>query len=1640
MLAWLAAFSAAATTFYWDNTSPANATGFGTANGTWSQNSTTGGRWTTSSNGSISGSSTQVTSAADTFNLGTAAYGLGAGTITVSGGVTMGNTTFGAASGAIVFTGGTITYSGSPTLTVNNASDTIDSVIAGAGASFTKAGGGTLILSGANTYTGGTIITGGTLELDGTNLSAITVGSGATLAGSGQVNAAVTVNNGGSVTAGDGASGVLTVSSLTYSGTGTNNFGDLSGYTNEAAINVTGNLTLNGGAGAVTLNLPATTVTSGIHHLIQFGSGVANTNGFTLGTTPLLAGQTAGLQVNGSYLDYVVTRVAPPALSSTLPATNGTVLAPVAGLVATFDETVVAGSGSIELRRSSDGSLVEAFDVASSSQLVFSGAQLTIDPTNDLVPGQYYVLIPAGAIQDGSGNTFPGLGVGNWSFTVATVLSDGGAGTIYDNASDCEVQFTLSTPPYAINDLTSSLLFCGSAGSVGKERCPVFPLQLPDLGPVTNPFASAAFSFNLASFVNTPIANADLYGLARRASAVVLTNDYWTATSTVDPSPNATLLETNLMTPASPLGLITTTDNGNINLVDFLNAQYAGGAGAGQFVFLRLSTDRAETGGANRYQITSAEGAGAASNTNLWPQVNYTLNPTGVVLQVESRADGTGGLVPATSLMPGASLTNFAIVRSNGIFLTNTPATWLLTNIAGLVLPTDLTVAPDGHSAVFTANGDGSAQILAVGGGATGVLPSGLITVSAFGSNAVGRPFIWVRSSNRAGILAKIATNAWALSLSNSLAAREASDLASYLANRDSYLRQLPVTWTASPATFNTQSSGGGGPAQTAETMFNNALDCAVLYYLSADTNYARCAADVLYNSVQTLIQVAPSTSVGDGGWIIQGDLLYEARQVGTQLAMIYDFVYPYLLNHQVYDVQTPGMVNFNYDNAQNVFRTYYNLCTTHGDTGDNWSSLMASCMLANLLALDSPSERAADLQVYLTTGGSREDSLDHDYNLFYTNSGSIWHESFQYSGSVGTIRTYHMVLLERYDPTLTLFADYPNLPTSLPRIAQFTYPDPSQQIIFGDGHRTDGASQPFSTYEMVYQQALARGYTNLTSLFGGLINGGISAGQYSRSTLSDYSKLGPHNEPLQLLWDAPTITNAPTPLTFPRTDALPWAGIALQRNPSTVNNSTYGLQCFVGGAAHVHSHASGMNMELYGLGQVLGSKSGVGSYGTALHENYYRLFAGANTVIVNGASEGSGGWESVAINTVQTVAMEPQPFADAVSSNFSFTCSSFDDTKGTLAEGTEQRTLAIVRTSPTNGFYVDFFRSKSTVATQVATTLNGNVTNQFHDYIYHNVGSDNYFTVTTNGVPLSLYSQPNRFQNDIGDAYQQPGWRYFTNTMVSYPEGVATRIQFGAKPSSTVLYMDMIMAAVANREYAKVDAPPFTEYDPNPTGPGPTMVVRQIGDAWDKPFAVVYEPHYSAGGATVTNVTALWTGNVVVGLKIESVVGGVGRVHYVLSNTNATDTYQDPALGLVFTGRFGIVSDDGLGHVSLYLGQGKSLSYRGNAVTVAGGTNSAAEVQFTAGQPPVITANSPVNVVPVAAPAFTQVSGPVNGVISFTAGSSPGVPYTLWSCTNLASAHWVSLFSGTVTNSSFVLQDTNATGAPQRYYRFSTP
>ncbi|RYD23903.1 MAG: hypothetical protein EOP87_26310 [Verrucomicrobiaceae bacterium] len=114
----------------------------------------------------------------------------------------------------------------------------------------------------------------------------------------------------------------------------------------------------------------------------------------------------------------------------------------------------------------------------------------------------------------------------------------------------------------------------------------VLPFQLPTL-PVGESFATANLRFQLfgKTEVVPPNVGVDLYGLGRRSSDVLLASDYYSGTLDL----GSTLLKDDLVTPSTALGVMDTDNLTDAALVNYLNAQYAGGAGAGQYVFLRFS-------------------------------------------------------------------------------------------------------------------------------------------------------------------------------------------------------------------------------------------------------------------------------------------------------------------------------------------------------------------------------------------------------------------------------------------------------------------------------------------------------------------------------------------------------------------------------------------------------------------------------------------------------------------------------------------------------------------------------------------------------------------------------------------------------------------------------------------------------------------------------------------------------------------------------------------------------------------------------------------------------------------------------------------------------------------------------------------
>jgi fibronectin-binding autotransporter adhesin len=268
-----------------------------------------------SGNGSLTKTGTGILTlnAANTYTGGT--YVLG-GTLATNNSSSLGpQPTLGSSNYAVHLAGGTTLLAGfnnvsarqielgynsagSATINVTQANTLQTNGLVYGNGGLIKTGLGTEILTNANTYTGGTAINGGTLQVNntsgsGTGTGAVAVNSGGTLSGvptavgfanPGTISGAVTVNSGGAVTARSG--GTFTFGGLTLNSGSSSNF-QIGAPTNTSIINLTGinNLSL---AGSSTVNIGnAGGLAAGTYHLFDYsGTFSGSFSNLSVGSTP----------------------------------------------------------------------------------------------------------------------------------------------------------------------------------------------------------------------------------------------------------------------------------------------------------------------------------------------------------------------------------------------------------------------------------------------------------------------------------------------------------------------------------------------------------------------------------------------------------------------------------------------------------------------------------------------------------------------------------------------------------------------------------------------------------------------------------------------------------------------------------------------------------------------------------------------------------------------------------------------------------------------------------------------------------------------------------------------------------------------------------------------------------------------------------------------------------------------------------------------------------------------------------------------------------------------------------------------------------------------------------------------------------
>ncbi|MEY2498569.1 MAG: fibronectin-binding autotransporter adhesin [Verrucomicrobiota bacterium] len=206
------------------------------------------------------------------------------GALTISGGsvttgagtLTLGGTVTGNAAATSATISGSLALGGIRTFTINDGAAAVDlnvlAIVSGA-FTVTKGGTGTMVFSGANTYTGATTVSAGTLNIQnatglGTTAAGTTVSSGATL----QLQGGITVGSETLSIAGTGAAGQT---GALVNVSGTNNYGGL--------LTLTAATTLSSDSG--TLNLTHAGTITGATFALTLGGAGNGTVSSIIGTT-----------------------------------------------------------------------------------------------------------------------------------------------------------------------------------------------------------------------------------------------------------------------------------------------------------------------------------------------------------------------------------------------------------------------------------------------------------------------------------------------------------------------------------------------------------------------------------------------------------------------------------------------------------------------------------------------------------------------------------------------------------------------------------------------------------------------------------------------------------------------------------------------------------------------------------------------------------------------------------------------------------------------------------------------------------------------------------------------------------------------------------------------------------------------------------------------------------------------------------------------------------------------------------------------------------------------------------------------------------------------------------------------------------
>ena len=352
-------------------------------------------------------------------------------------------------------------------------------------------------------------------------------------------------------------------------------------------------------------------------------------------------------------------------------------------------------------------------------------------------------------------------------------------------------------------------------------------------------------------------------------------------------------------------------------------------------------------------------------------------------------------------------------------------------------------------------------------------------------------------------------------------------------------------------------------------------------------------------------------------------------------------------------------------------------------------------------------------------------------------------------------------------------------------------------------------------------------------------------------------------------------------------------------------NDPQKSLMMSVAGSEGNHAHANGISVEFYGKGYVQGVDSGRGTtYTTLDHAEYYAQFPAHNTVCVDGVSSYTF---MQSHHPYKLLSCYPAPLEKTYQPGVMFGDFSFIEPE-TYSD--QRRQLVMVTAEEGCGYYVDIFRSSKREGGD-----------RFHDYFYHNIGTS-LELCRADGQELGLEAtQELSFAGASIYAYSylwdkrsaMCGSTVKGKFTMTLPDGGENGMKFWAKGDENRRFFTALAPSI--HAFRGTRNMPYDAYE----APCQTFVTRQYGEAWEHPFAVVYQPYQTGDAVEIDSVDFKGGECEVVEVRFSN-----GVVHRLLSSAapgTVSSAGKVSAEGFVLNGSLAVVCPDRV------LLQGRQLS-----------------------------------------------------------------------------------------------------------------